>query len=337
MHKKYLSTILFSVLLLMITSSVACGGNKVAHDVAFVADTESQHMYLLDRGGENTKVINDAVSDPRWSPNQKKVAYLADIEDGRGQLKVWHRGDGEPERVPDAPANVEMFFWSPDSRMISYQANSADDARSEVFVHDFETGETTLLVSEPAGNVELGNWSGDNQWIVMCLNIDGAQGIYKRSVHGVDEVQLTDYEDSRPRFSFDGKRVAFARKLDDGSTDIFALEVDTGDGPSAAKALTDHDGDETDFEWAPDGRNIIYVTERDGDAEIYAVDTREKVNRRLTQNRIADADPKWSLGGDKILFRADTDGKYHLFEMDFKSGAQVRILEAPSSVVSADW
>ncbi len=337
MHKKYLSTILFSALLLTIIWTAACGGSKVAHDVAFVADTDSQHMYLLDRGGENTKVINDSVSDPRWSPNQKKVAYLSDVQDGHGQLKVWHRGKGDSERVSDAPDNVEMFFWSPDSRMISYQANSDDDTRTEVFVHDFETDETTLLVSEPVGNVELGNWSGDNQWIVMCLNIDGAQGIYKRSVHGVDEVQLTDYEDSRPRFSFDGKRVAFARKLDDGSTDIFALEVDTGDGPSAAKALTDHDGDETDFEWAPDGRNIIYVTERDGDAEIYAVDTREKVNRRLTQNRIADADPKWSLGGDKVLFRADTDGKYHLFEMDFKSGAQVRILEAPSSIVSADW
>lgn len=337
MRKKYLSSILFSALTSLIMWSVACGDNQVAHDVAYVADTESKHMYLLDKAGEETKVIKDAVSNPQWSPNQKKVAYLADVDDGRGQLKVWHRGESESKRVSDAPANVEEFFWSPDSRMIAYQANSPDDERTEVFVHDFEDGETTLLVSEPAGNVELGNWSGDNQWIVMCLNIDGTQGIYKRSVHGVDEVQLTDYEDSRPRFSFDGKRVAFARKLSDGSTDLYALEVDTGDGPSAAKALTDHDGDETDFEWSPDGRNIIYVTERDGDPEIYAVDTREKINRRLTQNRIPDADPKWSIGGDKILFRADTDGKFHLFAMDFKSGAQVRILEAPSSIVSADW
>lgn len=337
MRKRHLLTIFISSASFLIAASISCGDDQISHDVAYVVDTDSQHMYLLDRAGEKSKAINDSVSEPQWSPNQKKVAYLTDVDDGKGQLKVWHRGDGDTERVPDAPANVEEFFWSPDSRMIAYQANSDDDSRTEVYVHSFDDGETTLLASEPAGNVELGNWSGDNNWIVMCLNLDGSQGIYKRSVRGVDEVQLTDYEDSRPRFSLDGKRVAFARKLDDGSTDIYALEVDTGDGPSAAKALTDHDGDETNFEWAPDGRNIIYVTERHGNAEIYAVDTRERDSRRLTQNRIADADPKWSLDGSKVLFRSNTDGKFHLFEMDFKSGAQVRILEAPDSIVAADW
>ena len=337
MRKAYTSSVLITGFLLVILATVACGDEQVAHDVAFVVDNENHHMYLLDRAGENSKVINDPVTEPKWAPNQKKVAYLANADDGKGQLKVWLRDDSEAERVPDAPSNVNQFFWSPDSRMIAYQANSADDGRSEVYVYDFENEETTLLVSETVGNVELGNWSGDNQWIVMCLNLGGSTGIYKRSVRGVDEVQLTDYEDSRPRFSLDGKRVAFARKQSDGSTDLYALDVDTGDGPSAAKALTDHDGDETDFEWAPDGRNIVYVTERDGNAEIYAVDTREKTTRRLTQNRIADADPKWSLGGDEILFRSDTDGSYHLFAMDFKSGSQERILEAPDSVITADW
>ena len=52
MHRKYFSSILISVLLLLVMWSVACGDNKVAHDVAFVADTESQHMYLLDKAGE---------------------------------------------------------------------------------------------------------------------------------------------------------------------------------------------------------------------------------------------------------------------------------------------
>ena len=135
----------------------------------------------------------------------------------------------------------------------------------------------------------------------------------------------------------DGKRVAFARKLSDGSTDIYTLEVETGNGPSAAKALTDEDGDETNFEWAPNGRNIIYVSEREGNPEIYAVDTADKTTRRLTQNRVNDADPKWSLNSEQVLFRSDNDGKYHLFAMDFKSGSQERVLEAPNSIITADW
>ncbi len=330
-------TILLISLLMLLMVAIACGNDKVSHDVAYVLDNEGNHMYLLDRAGEKSKVLNEAVFNPKWSPNLRMVAYLSNAQDGRGQLKVWNRDTEDSERVSDAPNKVEEFFWSPDSRMITYQADSADKTRSEVFVYDFENEATTTLASEPVGNVELGNWSGDNNWIVMCLNIDGTQGIYKRSVRGVDEVQLTDYEDSRPRFSLDGKRVAFVRKLSDGSTDIFTLEVDTGNGPSAAKALTDDDGDETNFEWAPNGRNIIYVSERDGNPEIYAVDTREKTTRRMTQNRVDDADPKWSLNGEQVLFRSDNDGKYHLFTMDFKSGSQERVLEEDSNIITADW
>ncbi len=336
MRNKYAPAILIP-LVLLIVASAACGNDQISHDVAYVIDNEGNNLYLLDRAGEKSKIINDSVTNPKWSHNQEMVAYLADAENGKGQLKVWHRDTEDTSKVSHAPANVQEFFWSPDSRMIAYLADSADGARSEIHVYEFENDETTTLVSETAGNVELGNFSGDNQWIVICLNIDGSPGIYKRSVQGVDEVQLTDYEDSRPRFSMDGKRVAFARKNSDGSTDIYTLEVETGNGPSAAKALTDEDGDERNFEWAPNGRDIIYVSEREGNPEIYAVDTAEKTTRRLTQNRVDDADPKWSLSGEQVLFRSDNDGKYHLFAMDFKSGTQDRILEAPDSIITADW
>ncbi len=336
MRTKYAPALLLPLALILFAIA-ACGNDQVPHDVAYVIDNENQNLYLFDRAGEESKIINDSVTDPAWSPNQTMVAYLSDAVDGKGQLKVWHRETEDAAKVPDAPTNVEEFFWSPDSRLIAYMADSADGIRSEIHVYDFEADETSTLVSETAGNVELGNFSGDNQWIVICLNVDESPGIYKRSVQGVDEVQLTDYDDSRPRFSADGKRVAFARKNSDGSTDIYTLEVETGNGPSAAKALTDEDGDEIDFEWAPNGRNIIYVSEREGNPEIYAVDTADKTTRRLTQNRVDDADPKWSLSGEQVLFRSDNDGKYHLFAMDFGSGTQERIHEAHGSILTADW
>ena len=337
MRKSYSTLGLIIALLSLLVAIAACGDDEFIHDVAYVVENEEQNMFLLDRSGEYSKVVNDTVTNPKWSPNQRSVAYLADPGQGAGQLMIWHRKDGNTERVPDAPTTVEEFFWSPDSRMIAYQAVSDDYTLTELFVHEFESGETTLLASEPLGNVELGNWSGDNQWIVMCLVLDDSEGIYKRSVRGVDEVQLTDYEDRRPRFSLDGKRVAFSRIQPDGSSDIYTLVVDTGNGPSAAKALTNDSSDETSFEWAPDGRNIVFVTEKDGNSEIYAVDTEKKVSRRLTQNRIEDTDPKWSSDGSQILFRSNTDGQYDLFAMDFKSGSQQRILSATNSIVTADW
>ena len=337
MRKSYSTFRLIVALLSLSVTAVACAENEIAYEIAYVVENENQNMFILERSGEYSRVINDPVSNPKWSPNQRKVAYLADARKGAGQLMIWHRGKGDIKRVPDAPATVEEFFWSPDSRMIAYQVVSQDHALTEIFVHEFESGQTTLLASEPLGNAELGNWSGDNQWVVIRLSLEDSEGIYKRSVHGVDEVQLTDYEDHRPRFSLDGKRVAFARSQPDGSSDIYTLLVDTGDGPSTAKALTSDSGDETDFEWAPDGRNIIFVTKKDGNSEIYTVDTEKKTLRRLTQNRTEDADPKWSSNGSKILFRSNVDGQYDIFSMDFKSGAQDRIRLTKSNIVAADW
>ncbi len=337
MRKSYSTFGIIAALLSLTIAVAACSSDEVIHEVAYVVENEDQNMFVLEKSGEYSKVINDSVSNPKWAPNLSKVAYIADADSDGGELMVWNRGEGTIERIPSSPETVAEFFWSPDSRMIAYQANSNDDKLTEVYVFSFEDGETTLLASEAAGNVELGNWSGDNEWIVMCLMLDDTEGIYKRSVHGVDEVQLTDSQDSRPRFSLDGKRVAFARTNNNGSTDIYTLIVDTGNGPSAAKALTTDSGDETNFEWAPDGRNIIYVTEKDGNPEIYAVDIDKRTPRRLTQNRIEDADPKWSTDGSHILFRSDADGQYDLFAMNFKSGSQERIHSADSSIVSADW
>ncbi len=315
----------------------ACGSDQIAHDVAYVLGGEDQRLFMFTQAGESSKIVNKAVTDPKWSPNQRRIAFLTDYSNGTGQLMIWDRETKDDTRVPDAPATVSRYFWSPDSRMITYQAETQDGAKTEVYVHNFEEDETTLLVTEPSGNVELGNWSGDNKWVVMRLDVDGGHGIYMRSVEGVNEVQLTDYEDHRPRFSLDGKRVALARTQPDGSTDIHTLIVDTGEGPSATTQLTDDDGDETDFEWAPNGRDIVYVSERDGNAEVYSIDTNEKSTRRLTQNRIQDADPRWSIDGDQILFRSDVDGKNHIFSMDFKSGSQTRVLEEDSDIVAADW
>ena len=132
-----------------------------SREIAYVSESR---LHLLKTNGETAKIVNEDVTNPRWSPNQRYIAYLTDVADGVGTLKTWDRANEERSRVKDAPDTVSAFFWSPDSQMIAYQTLSDDGSQNEVFVHHFEDEKTTLLVTEPVGNVELGNWSGDNQW-----------------------------------------------------------------------------------------------------------------------------------------------------------------------------
>ncbi len=74
---------------------------------------------------------------------------------------------------------------------------------------------------------------------------------------------------------------------------------------------------------APDTAKIAFVSNRDGNREIYIMnpDGTEKV--RLTQNFAVDLYPTWSPTGEKILFVSDRDGNRDLYLMD-ANGSNVR-------------
>ena len=54
--------------------------------------------------------------------------------------------------------------------------------------------------------------------------------------------------------------------------------------------------------WSPDGRKIAFVSDRDGNSEIYVMNADGSGQRRLTRNPAYDADPAWSPDGRTIAF-----------------------------------
>lgn len=86
---------------------------------------------------------------------------------------------------------------------------------------------------------------------------------------------------------------------------------------------------------------ILFVSSRDGNNEIYAMNSNGENVRRLTNHGAKDRGPKWSPDGKKILFYTSRRNGFQIYTMD-PDGSNVTNVtgisgNAPKSNYHADW
>ena len=69
-------------------------------------------------------------------------------------------------------------------------------------------------------------------------------------------------------------------------------------------------------ELVPDGSQILFAANHDGDLEIYVVGADGSDERQLTDNNGQDFFPSWSPDGQTIVFSSDRSGAVELYLMD---------------------
>ena len=68
--------------------------------------------------------------------------------------------------------------------------------------------------------------------------------------------------------------------------------------------------------WSRDGRTIVFVSWRDGNGEVYAMNADSSEPRNLTQHPAKDAHPAWSPDGRHIAFVSRRDGQSEVYVMN---------------------
>ena len=83
----------------------------------------------------------------------------------------------------------------------------------------------------------------------------------------------------------------------------------------------------TDASFSPDGSEILFAANHDGDLEIFVVNADGSDQRQLTDNGGQDFFPSWSPDGQTIVFSSDRSGAVELFLMDTDGGNQRPLIE----------
>ena len=252
--------------------------------------------------GDKEKIafVSDRDGDPE--------IYVMDI-DGSNQIPLTNNGalDAEP-RV------------SADKKWILYISEESGDREINRVEITKEGPKINRLTNSPGAD-EMHRWSPDGTRIAFVSNRDGHPEIYLMNANGSNFTRVTSGDYARIQLSGwspDGRWLAF---ILEGSSEEPGIITRNPDGVNKRRLTSDQD---IDSAWSPDGETIAFTSERDGNPEIYVMDSNGTSQDRLTNNTTPDLQPTWSPDGKKLAFVSERDGNPEIYVMNADGSAVTR-------------
>jgi len=108
------------------------------------------------------------------------------------------------------------------------------------------------------------------------------------------------------------------------------------DGGQAVR-LTDDPSADMVPNWSPDGTKIAFVSHRDGNYEVYVMNSDGSGQTRLTSDPERDDYPSWSPDGSKIAFNSYRSGQAEIWLMNADGSDQHQMTFSQDPSFHAVW
>ncbi len=252
------------------------------------------------------------------SPDGDKIVFVSD-RDGFSDIYLMSALDGRIIRrllkggrsgkYQSLSAFRSTMCWGPDSRRVAFVARAVE--RHVLYLMDIENGDILGEFSTDLDGMNSPSWSPDGERIVVAGLKDGFSDLYEITISDGRIRRLTEdiYDERAPIWSRDGTSLAYSSDepwfepmfspIEVARThDIFLLDVAGGE----RRRLTHSLANDQHPAWSPDGKQIVFVSDRSGTDDLHLLDIDRMEVSQLTHVMGGLTTPSWSLEGNRLVF-----------------------------------
>ena len=138
-----------------------------------------------------------------------------------------------------------------------------------------------------------------------------------------------------PRFSPNSQKITYMSYVKRDKPRVYIFDIETG----KQEIVGEFPGMTFAPRFSPDGSKIImsYTDPNIGNSEIYILDLKTRISRRITNNSAIDVSASFSPSGKEIVFNSDRSGRRHLYVTDLKNRDVKRISREKGSYYTPVW
>ena len=268
----------------------------------FVYEYANQIWSINADGSKAIKLTESITESPKYSPDGRRIIYLYNEDIIRADFNIFI-----------------MNSYGSDQRQLTYNGPDVDPA--------FSTDGKKIAYASYTGQI-----GPDYTYSIFVMNADGS---------GKTQITIPEKENEYlvhrfPYWSQDNSRIAFLSNNENtnfGDWHLFIVNVDGTGKVEIPNPIPDMG----DVVWSPDLNKIAFVSNKEGNSEIYVMSTDGTGLMNLTNHPSADLDPAWSTDGTKIVFVSTRDGFYEIYVMEADGSAVTQITHDHQQHRNPDW
>jgi Tol biopolymer transport system component/tRNA A-37 threonylcarbamoyl transferase component Bud32 len=284
-----------------------------------------------------------------WSPDGKLIAF-----DRASQIHLAESNGGGNDRVVYDGTDPHSISWSPDGKHLAFVEGGnrlwrgatgiSNTAPSSILVVPVTGGEVDTVIPRNAVNLSP-SWAPDSRSLFFVSSLDGAKDLWRIPLassgrgSGPPKRLTTGLAAQTLNLSSDGRTMVFSTLLREAN--VWMLPIQPGrtiDDDAAVQVTTGSQVIER-MSLSPDGRWLVYDSDRRGNVDIYRqrLDEPNAVPEQLTSDSADDYSPAPSPDGKEILFHSLRSGNRDLWVMGFDGSNPRQLTHAAFDEYSGAW